>query len=135
MVIFVVNHITENILADERITLILGASPNPVRFSHKAVKSLLRHNKKVVAVGYKKGEIVDEEILVGQPHIENIHTVSIYMGSSRQSDYYDYIISLKPKRVIFNPGTVNPEFMGRLKNEGIEPVSECMLVMLSDDEF
>ncbi len=135
MVIFVVNHITENILADERITLVLGASPNPVRFSHKAVKSLLRHNKKVVAVGYKKGEIVDEEILVGQPHIENIHTVSIYMGSSRQSDYYDYIISLKPKRVIFNPGTVNPEFMGRLKNEGIEPVSECMLVMLSDDEF
>ncbi len=135
MVIFVVNHITENILADERITLVLGASPNPVRFSHKAVKSLLRHDKKVVAVGYKKGEIVDEEILVGQPHIENIHTVSIYMGSSRQSDYYDYIISLKPKRVIFNPGTVNPEFMGRLKNEGIEPVSECMLVMLSDDEF
>ena len=135
MVIFVVNHLTGNILADERITLILGASPNPVRFSHKAVKSLLRHDKKVVAVGYKKGEIVDEEILVGQPHIENIHTVSIYMGSSRQSDYYDYIISLKPKRVIFNPGTVNPEFMGRLKNEGIEPVSECMLVMLSDDEF
>ena len=129
------NHLTGNILADERITLILGASPNPVRFSHKAVKSLLRHDKKVVAVGYKKGEIVDEEILVGQPHIENIHTVSIYMGSSRQSDYYDYIISLKPKRVIFNPGTVNPEFMGRLKNEGIEPVSECMLVMLSDDEF
>jgi len=122
-------------LADERITLVLGASPNPIRFSHKAVKSLLRHNKKVVAVGFKKGEIVDEEILVGQPHIDNIHTVSIYMGSSRQEDYYDYILSLKPKRVIFNPGTVNPELMGKLKDAGIEPVSECMLVMLSEDEF
>ena len=86
-------------------------------------------------MGFKKGEIVDEEILVGQPHIDNIHTVSIYMGSSRQEDYYDYILSLKPKRVIFNPGTVNPELMGKLKDAGIEPVSECMLVMLSEDEF
>ncbi len=122
-------------MADERITVILGASPNPVRFSHKAVKSLLRHDKKVVAVGFKKGEIADEEILVGLPHIENVHTVSIYMGSTRQEDYYDYIFSLEPKRVIFNPGTVNPELMGKLKNEGIEPISECMLVMLSDNEF
>jgi len=122
-------------LADERITLVLGASPNPVRFSHKAVKSLLRHEKNVVAVGFKKGLIAEEEILVGQPHIENVHTVSIYIGSSRQTEYYDYILSLKPERVIFNPGTINPEFMGRLKREGIEPVSECMLVMLSDEEF
>jgi predicted CoA-binding protein len=122
-------------VADDRITLVLGASPNPVRFSHKAVKSLLRHEKKVVAVGFKKGLIAEEEILVGQPHIDNVHTVSIYIGSSRQTDYYDYIFSLNPKRVIFNPGTVNPEFMGKLKNKGIEPISECMLVMLSDEEY
>jgi len=122
-------------LADERITLVLGASPNPVRFSHKAVKSLLRHDKKVVAVGFKKGMIAEEEILVGQPHIDNVHTVSIYIGSSRQTDYYDYILSLNPKRVVFNPGTVNPEFMGRLQKEGIEPISECMLVMLSEEEY
>ncbi len=99
------------------------------------MKSLLRHEKKVVAVGFKKGDIADEEILVGQPHIENVHTISIYMGSSRQEDYYDYIFSLEPKRVIFNPGTANPELMGKLKKESIEPVSECMLVMLSDKEY
>lgn len=99
------------------------------------MKSLLRHDKKVVAVGFKKGEIEDQEILTGQPQIENVHTVSIYIGSSRQEGYYDYIFSLNPKRVIFNPGTVNPDFMGRLKHKGIEPVSECMLVMLSDDEY
>lgn len=116
-------------------TVVLGASPNPVRFSYKAVKSLLRHDQEVVAVGFREGLIVDEKILVGKPHIENVHTVSIYIGSSRQSDYYDYIISLKPKRVIFNPGTVNPEFMGRLKREGIEPVAECMLVLLHDGEY
>lgn len=122
-------------LADRKKTVVLGASPNPVRFSHKAVKSLLRHDQEVVAVGFKEGLIVDEEILVGTPHIEGVHTVSLYIGSSRQADYYDYILSLKPKRVIFNPGTINPEFMGRLKREGIEPLAECMLVLLSEDEY
>jgi predicted CoA-binding protein len=117
------------------ITVVLGASPNPVRFSHKAVKSLLRHDKEVVAVGFRDGLIADEHILVGMPPIDNVHTVSIYIGSSRQQDYYDYIFSLKPKRVIFNPGTVNPEFMARLKNNGIEPVNACMLVMLNEGEF
>ena len=115
--------------------MVLGASPNPVRFSHKAVKSLLRHDQEVVAVGFREGLIVEEEILTGQPPIEDVHTVSIYIGSSRQTEYYDYIFSLKPERVIFNPGTVNPELMGRLKQAGIEPVSECMLVMLNDGEF
>jgi predicted CoA-binding protein len=122
-------------LADRKKTLVLGASPNPIRFSHKAVKSLLRHEQEVVAVGFREGLIADEEILVGMPQIEDVHTVSIYIGSSRQVDYYDYIFSLKPKRVIFNPGTVNPEFMGRLKQAGIEPLAECMLVLLSEADY
>lgn len=115
--------------------MVLGASPNPVRFSYKAVKSLMRHEKEVVAVGYRAGEIEDLKIQVGKPAIEDVHTVSIYIGSSRQDDYYDYVISLKPKRVIFNPGTVNPAFMAKLQRENIEPVSACMLVMLNDGEF
>ena len=86
-------------------------------------------------MGFKEGLIVDEEILVGTPHIDGVHTVSIYIGSSRQSEYYDYIISLKPKRVIFNPGTVNPEFMARLQREGIKPHAECMLVLLNEGEY
>ena len=86
-------------------------------------------------MGFREGLIVDEEIQVGMPHIDGVHTVSIYIGSSRQSDYYDYIISLKPKRVIFNPGTVNPEFMARLQREGIEPLAECMLVLLHEEEY
>lgn len=116
-------------------TVILGASPNPVRFSYKAVKSLIRHNKDVVAVGFRKGEIENLEIQVGTPFIEDVHTISIYIGSSRQEDYYDYIISLKPKRVIFNPGTINPSFMAILQKENIEPVNACMLVMLNEGNF
>lgn len=116
-------------------TLVLGASPNPVRFSCKAVKSLLKHDHEVVAVGFRKEMIYDVEILTGMPMIENVHTVSIYIGSSRQTEYYDYILSLKPKRVIFNPGTVNPEFMAKLNNNGIEPVNGCMLVMLTEGDY
>jgi predicted CoA-binding protein len=116
-------------------TVVLGASPNPVRFSYKAVKSLLKHDQEVVAVGFREGLIEEKEILVGMPEIQDVDTVSIYIGSSRQTDYYDYIISLKPKRVIFNPGTVNPEFMGRLAKLGIEPINACMLVMLHEGEF
>ncbi|MCK5692479.1 MAG: CoA-binding protein [Bacteroidales bacterium] len=122
-------------MAERKKTVVLGASPNPVRFSHKAVKSLLRHDQQVVALGFKEGLIAEEEIQVGMPPIEEVDTVSIYIGSSRQSEYYDYIISLKPKRVIFNPGTVNPEFMGRLKREGIEPIAECMLVLLNEGDY
>ena len=99
------------------------------------MKSLLRNDQDVVAVGFKEGLIADQEIQLGMPPIEEVDTVSIYIGSSRQDDYYDYIISLKPKRVIFNPGTVNPAFMARLKREGIEPVAECMLVLLNDGDY
>ena len=116
-------------------TVVLGASPNPVRFSNKAVKSLMRHKHEVVPVGHREGTIAGHEILVGKPRIDNVHTVSLYIGSSRQADYYDYIISLRPERVIFNPGTVNPEFMVRLDREGIDPLDSCMLVMLNEGEF
>ena len=116
-------------------TVVLGVSPNPVRFSYKAVKSLIRYEIEVVPVGFRCGEVEDLEILVGTPHIEDVHTVSLYIGSSRQDEFMDYIISLKPERVIFNPGTLNPGFMGKLKQAGIEPVSECMLVMLKEGEF
>jgi len=95
----------------------------------------MRHEKEVVAVGFREGEIEAIPILMGQPNIEDVHTVSLYIGSSRQAEFYDYIIALKPKRVIFNPGTVNPEFMGKLQREDIEPVSACMLVMLHEGEF
>jgi len=120
---------------NSELTMVLGASPNPIRFSYKAVKSLLRHNKKVVAVGFREGIIEEQKILIGKPRVEGVHTVSMYIGSSRQTEFYDYIISLNPKRVIFNPGTINPEFMGKLNHLGIEPIDACMLVMLHEGTY
>ena len=123
--------------------MVLGASPNPIRFSCKAVKSLMKRGKKVVAVGFReepiiyKGEDYTSETLiqVGMPHIEGVDTISIYIGSSRQEPYYDYIYSLNPRRVIFNPGTVNPAFMGQLNIKGIEPLDACMLVLLKEGDY
>ena len=116
-------------------TLVLGASPNPLRFSNKMVKSLIKHNIDVVAVGFREGEIGGIKILTGLPEVNNVHTVSLYIGPKRQPEYYDYILSLKPKRIIFNPGTINEEFMSLAKQKKIEIVTDCALVMVSSGKY
>lgn len=112
-------------------TLVLGASPNPLRFSNKMVKSLLRHGFEAVPLGIRKGEITGVEILTGKPQLKNIHTVSLYLSPKRQSDYYDYLISLDPKRIIFNPGTHNQELIDLARENGIEPITDCALIMIA----
>jgi predicted CoA-binding protein len=112
-------------------TVVLGASENPTRYSNMAVRSLLRHNKEVVAVGLKEGEIEGVKILSGKPAIENVDTVTMYVGPQNQKDFYDYVLSLKPKRIIFNPGAENEELEKLAAKNGIEVVEACTLVMLS----
>ena len=116
-------------------TLVLGASNNPMRFSYKMVKSLLRHGYKVVAIGLREGEISGVKIHTGKPAFKMIHTVSLYIGPDRQPMYYDYLIALKPMRVIFNPGTVNRELIAKLNNKGIETVIDCALIMVSSGNY
>jgi len=116
-------------------TLVLGASPNPLRFSYKMVKSLVRHNTEVVALGSKEGEISGIKILTDKPVFKDIHTVSLYIGPKGQVALYEYILSLYPKRIIFNPGTVNEEFMKMARERGIEVVTDCALVMLSTGKY
>jgi uncharacterized protein len=116
-------------------TVVLGASPNPARHSFKAMKSLLHCGHEAVAVGFRPGVIFDKFIQRGMPEIENVHTIALYIGQERQKEYHDYIISLQPQRVIFNPGTVNEAFMQELKENGIEAVDGCALVMLDDGKF
>ncbi len=116
-------------------TLVLGASPNPVRYSHKAVKSLQRHDVPVIPVGIKTGEIGGIEIVKDRPQLEDIHTITMYIGPPRQKDYYSWLLGLHPKRIIFNPGTENPEFMEMAKKEGIEVLEDCTLIMLNAERF
>lgn len=116
-------------------TLVLGASINPSRYSNLAINSLVKNNHPVVAVGLKEGTVSGVEILKGQPHIENIDTITLYLNTKNQEQYYDYIFSLNPKRVIFNPGTENFEFYTVLQKNGIEVEVACTLVMLGTNQY
>ena len=113
-------------------TLVIGASTNPNRYSYMAINKLIDNQHAVVAYGLKKGEVRGVEIKNDIRLIDrDIDTVTLYIGPQNQPDYYSFIRTLKPKRVIFNPGTVNQGFMKDLEQEGIEVVEACTLVLLS----
>lgn len=116
-------------------TVVLGASNNPSRYAYRAVQSLLDNGIEPVPVGVKKGNIDGIDILNGRPEIEDVHTVTLYLNPERQKQYYDYILELQPKRIIFNPGTVNPELMHLARERGIEVEVGCTLVMLAMDSY
>ena len=115
--------------------VVLGASPNPERFSYKAVKRLIRNNFQVVAIGKKKGMIENVSIITGQPPLGDVHTVLMYLAPYHQGEIFDYVVSLRPKRIIFNPGTESPEFEEFLESYNIEIVKDCSLVMMATGRF
>ncbi|OJW84945.1 MAG: CoA-binding protein [Bacteroidetes bacterium 46-16] len=116
-------------------TLVLGASENPSRYSYLAVNRLLQHHHPVVAIGRRKGKVQDVDIITEQPEMNDIDTVTLYLNPGNQKPYYDYIFSLHPKRIIFNPGTENPELEKMAKEKGIEPIEACTLVMLGTGQY
>ena len=111
-------------------TLVLGASENPDRYSNKAIYRLIRNGHPVVAVGNKKGKVQNVEITTEKMEADDIDTVTLYLNPTNQKPYYDYILSLNPKRIIFNPGTENPELEQMAQQQGISVVEGCTLVML-----
>lgn len=116
-------------------TLIIGASTNPSRYAFIAAQNLMAYNHPILLVGRKKGIVLGEEIQTEKVHWPDVDTVTLYINPRHQPEYYDYIVSLKPKRVIFNPGTENPEFKSILDNINIIPIEACTLVMLSIGQY
>ena len=116
-------------------TLVIGASHKPIRYSYMAVKMLQDYKHEVVALGNRAREVEDWKILDGKPEIENIDTVTVYLNAVNQQEYYDYLLSLNPKRVIFNPGAENRELELLLNKNGIETVEACTLVMLRTGQY
>lgn len=112
-------------------TLVLGASENPARYGNKAILALRRKGHPVVAIGRRKGEVLDVPIGTDMQPFEDIDTVTLYLNTTNQKPYIDYILSLKPKRIIFNPGTENFKLEALAEEAGIEPVEACTLVLLS----
>ncbi len=116
-------------------TLVLGASMNPARYSNIAIKRLVSNQQPTVAVGLRKGEVNGITITNEEEDFEDVDTVTLYLNPQRQKQYYDYILSLKPNRVIFNPGTENPEFFALLRKNNIEIEVACTLVMLATNQY
>ncbi len=117
-------------------TLVIGASDNPDRYSNIAVNRLRKFGHEVEAIGLREGrKVADVTIQKGQPDLKDIDTVTLYLNPTNQIPYYDYLLKLKPRRVIFNPGTENFELENKLKEGKIEVEEACTLVLLSTGQY
>lgn len=118
-------------------TLIVGATNNPSRYAYFVAKRFSERNLDFIPIGIKKGTVFGKEILDlrSKPQLEDIHTITLYIGPSHQAEWIDYLIGLKPKRIIFNPGTENSEFFKKANSAGIEALQACNLVMLNSGQF
>ncbi len=123
-------------------TLVIGASLKPMRYSNMAINKLVLYKHNVVAIGLRKGTVAGVTILTAKDTdalydlpISEVHTVTLYLNALRQAKYYDFIISLHPKRVIFNPGTENEHFYTLLTANNIAFEVSCTLVLLSTNQY
>ncbi len=116
-------------------TLILGASTNPDRYAYLAAQRLTQHGHPIVNVGIKSGEVAGVPIEPAEKLHSDIDTITLYIGAQNQPAYYKYILNTHPKRIIFNPGTENPELEAKAKEKGIETLEACTLVMLSTGQY
>jgi hypothetical protein len=118
-------------------TVIIGATQNQSRYAYLAAEMLQENEQEFVPVGIKRGHVLGKEILDlrSHPQIENVDTLTLYINAEHQKEWYDYFFKLKPKRVIFNPGTENPELQKALAHKGIQALEACTLVMLRSGQF
>lgn len=116
-------------------TLVIGATLKPERAVYKAIELLQEKGHSVIAIGKNKGEIAGISINTKAIPLKNIDTVSLYVNALNQRDYYNYIIDIRPKRVLFSPGTENPEFYQLLELNNIKYEQACTLVLLKLDQY
>ncbi|PZR26020.1 MAG: CoA-binding protein [Citrobacter freundii] len=122
-------------MSNQKKTLVLGASDNPSRYSYLAIRKLRSKEHPVEAIGKFNTQVDDVQITKEKAPFTDIDTVTLYLNPLHQRDYYDYILSLHPKRIIFNPGAENDELAELAKKNNIQPVEACTLVMLSTNQY
>jgi predicted CoA-binding protein len=122
-------------MVEKKKTLVLGASDNPSRYSYLAIQRLRNQGHLVVAIGKKYGHVADVEIEKEKKAFDNLDTITLYLNPLHQQDYYDYILSLKPKRIIFNPGAENNELANLAGQHQIKAIEACTLVLLSTGQY
>lgn len=118
-----------------QLTLVLGASENTDRYSNKAIRMLREYGYPVVAMGLREGQVLDVPISKNPLKDISVDTVTLYLNPQNQLPHYQYLLSLHPRRIIFNPGTENPELMELANQQGIETLEACTLVLLSTNQY
>jgi predicted CoA-binding protein len=116
-------------------TLVLGASANPARYSYLAINRLTTHGHPVIAIGKKEGLAGSVPIRTQLLPEENIDTITLYLNPGNQRPYYDYLLSLRPNRIIFNPGAENEELETLAREKGIKTLEACTLVLLGTGQY
>jgi len=122
-------------MGERKKTVVLGASSNPARYSYLAVQRLRAHDHPVTAIGRRTGQVADVTITKDHLPENDVDTITLYLNPKNQVEYYDYILDLHPKRIIFNPGTENDELMQKAKEKDIKSVIACTLVMLGTGQY
>src|SRR6185295_9971100 len=122
-------------MKEQKKTLVLGASDNPSRYSYLAIQRLRNHGHPVAGIGKKYSKVADVNITTEQEPITGVDTVTLYLNPQHQQQYYDYILSLKPKRIIFNPGAENEQLVALARKNNIQPVEACTLVLLATGQY
>lgn len=116
-------------------TVVLGASLQEDSYSHLAMHRLAARQIETVGIGLREGIVAGFPVYTGTPHVGEVHTLTLYLNAKRQTPLTDYILSLQPRRVIFNPGTENRQLFTLLEKKGIEAINACTLVMLATDQY
>jgi len=122
-------------MKEQKKTLVLGASDNPSRYSYLAIQRLRNHGHPVIGIGKKYSKVADVNITSERESINGVDTVTLYLNPQHQQQYYDYILSLKPKRIIFNPGAENEQLVALARKNNIQPVEACTLVLLATGQY
>lgn len=122
-------------MGNPKITLVLGASENEERYSNKAIRELRKRGHPVVAIGFRKGQVLDVPIETESLSATQVDTITLYLNPANQVPYYTYLLGLQPRRIIFNPGSENQELENLAQTAGIETLEACTLVMLSTGQY
>jgi len=119
-------------MTQDKKTVVVGASLNPARYAYRAAHMLTEYGHPMIPLSIKRGELAGKAILDlrQKPFISDVDTLTLYIGPRHQAQWINYLLSLSPRRIIFNPGTENPDFMGQAEYQGIEVLQACTLVML-----
>lgn len=115
---------------------VVGASPKPDRYSHKAMRMLQECGYNPIPVAPARQEILGRKVYAALAAVpEPIDTVTMYVGPSHQASVLDDVVRIKPRRIIFNPGAENPGEYDRLRQAGVQVLDACTLILLRTGQF